>query len=242
LNDASFKGRVSRSRAYLIATRPHFILAYLIISLGAVVMGSAQDFGPIDGNLLILSLATIIIAAIGVHFRDEASDWDNGYDFETGGMGVIRVGILAPYELRRWGIAFNVVAFLLIAYQVIIIPKLLFVAVPASVILIWPNFLTEEFLLGHELFTSFSYWTALMWTYLAQGWDITMSILVFSTFIFIITFALVPLQDIGDVEADKKSGKKTLAARLGIDAVGHLSIFVALFSLMILYYAILLLV
>jgi len=226
----------------MIATRPQFIIAYLIISLGALVMGHAQGFDPIDTDLLLTSISTVIIAAIGIHYRDEASDWDNGYDIEIGGMGVIRNGKLNSRELRRVGVFFNLAAFALIAFQIYGDLELLWVAVPVSIILIWPNYLTEEVVMGHEVFTAFSYWAALMWVYIGQGWEITYPILMFSVFIYIIAFALVPLQDIGDVEADIKSGKKTLTVRLGVDGMGHLSIFVALFSLLFLYYTIIILI
>lgn len=46
-------------------------------------------------------------------------------------------------------------------------------------------------------------------------------------------------RDVGDYETDNKSGKKTLTVKFGVDRIGHLSILIALLSLIILYYAIL---
>ncbi|MEJ2277920.1 MAG: hypothetical protein P8Y70_09260 [Candidatus Lokiarchaeota archaeon] len=61
----------------------------------------------------------------------------------------------------------------------------------------------------------------------------------FVIFAFLLIFALVPYQDIGDYEADLKSGKKTLTVKLGIDAVGQLSILIAVISIIFLYISIL---
>ncbi|MBN1786575.1 MAG: UbiA family prenyltransferase [Candidatus Methanofastidiosa archaeon] len=229
------------AKAYLIATRPQFLFAYLMLSLGGIVIGVSQGFGPVKVNALVMSMSTVIIAAIGIHYRDEASDWDKGYDREVGGMGVIRNGTLSSPELRRWGVLLNLVAFALIAYQVIIIPELLIVGLPASIILMWPNYLTEEVTLGHEAIISFSFWATMMWVYLGQGWDLTMPTMAFSVFAFMLAFAITPYQDIGDYEADRKSGKKTLTVRLGIDGVGQLSIFIVLVSLFFLYYSLIIL-
>ena len=68
---------------------------------------------------------------------------------------------------------------------------------------------------------------------------ITLSIILGSVFIYLIVLALVPYQDIGDVESDLKSGKKTLTVRLGLDGIGHLCIFLALGSLLVLSLALL---
>jgi len=221
--------------SYLLATRPQFIFAYFMISLGGLVIGRVQDMPHIGTGALALSLATVIVAAIGVHYRDEASDWDRGYDKVSGGMGVIRNGRLTSSELRRWGIFFNIIAFGLIIYQTVFNYDLLIVAVPASIVIIWPNFLTEEVRLGHEFFSAFSYWATLLWIYIGQGWELTLPTAIFSVFVFLMAFAIIPFQDIGDYDVDKKSGKKTLAVSLGIDGVGHFSIFLILFSLLFLY-------
>ncbi|MEJ2252277.1 MAG: hypothetical protein P8Y70_19285, partial [Candidatus Lokiarchaeota archaeon] len=61
----------------------------------------------------------------------------------------------------------------------------------------------------------------------------------FVIFAFLLIFALVPYQDIGDYEVDLKSGKKTLTVKLGIDAVGQLSILIAVISIIFLYISIL---
>jgi 4-hydroxybenzoate polyprenyltransferase len=51
--------------------------------------------------------------------------------------------------------------------------------------------------------------------------------------------ALVPYQDVVDYEVDSKTGKKTLTVKLGIDAVGQLSIIIGILSIIFLYLSIL---
>ena len=158
---------------------------------------------------------------------------------EYGGTGVIREGILDAHSLQVSGRTLNVIGGALGAIQVFYAPQLLYLAIPIAFVILGANYLTERVPLGHEIMPAFAFAATFLWVYLAQGWSLTLGTLLFFLFAFAIVFALVPYQDIGDYEADKKSGKKTLTVKLGVDATGHFSILIALLSLIILYYAIL---
>ncbi len=220
--------------------RPQFIVAYLIISFGGLAIGLAQEYEQTSGSLGLYAFIPIIIAAMGVHLRDEAGDWIAGYDKEHGGMGVIREGLFQVGTIRLWGLILTITAIAIGFIQAATNPIMFTIAIPMSIIVIFTNYLTEEVPAFHEILTASSYWGSFLWVYLAQHWPLTPSIMLFSIFIFVIVFALIPYQDIGDYEVDSKSGKKTLTVKLGLDGVGHLSIFIALFSLIILYAALLL--
>ncbi len=193
----------------------------------------------------LLAFIATLVSAIGVHYRDEAGDWAAGYDVEIGGMGVIRDGIFDENTVRLLGRIISTAAILLAIFQAVLLyidydqPILFIIGIPIIFMIIFVNFLTEEIPLGHEIITAGSYLATFYWVYLSQNWEVNFSILLFSGFIYLVVFALVPYQDIGDIEADTKTGKKTLSVKLGIDGVGHLSIFIGLLSLLFLYVSLL---
>ena len=220
--------------------RPQFLFAYLIVGLGGLVIGAQQGL-EIDLFVAAYSIIAVLTSAIGVHYRDEAGDWAAGYDIEYGGMGVIREGTLSENTVRLLGrmISFLTIMMAIVQASYMFLfknqPSLLIIGVPILIMIVFVNYLTEEIPLGHEIITAGSYLATFYWIYLAQAWDITTSVIFFSVFIYLIVFALIPYQDIGDTEVDAKSGKKTLTRKLGIDGVGQLSIFIGLISFVFLY-------
>jgi 1,4-dihydroxy-2-naphthoate octaprenyltransferase len=225
-------------------TRPQFLIAYLIVGLGGIVLGIKQGFVP-DISIAIYSIITVLLSAVGVHYRDEAGDWSAGYDLESGGMGVIRDGTLNENTVRSLGRIISIITIIMGISQAIILyysknqPILLIIGIPIFIMITFVNYLTEEIPLGHEIITTGSYLATFYWIYLAQAWSITISVFYFSVFIYLIVFALVPYQDIGDLDVDSKTGKRTLTRKLGLDGLGHLSIFIGLTSLLFLYLALL---
>ncbi|MFX0207409.1 MAG: hypothetical protein ACFFDT_15580 [Candidatus Hodarchaeota archaeon] len=225
-------------------TRPQFLIAYLIVGVGGLVLGAKQGFN-IDFHMALYSIIVVLISAIGVHYRDEAGDWAAGYDIEYGGMGVIREGTLNENTVRLLGRLISFITIIMGIIQAVYLflskndPFLLIIGIPIVIMIVLVNYLTEEIPLGHEIITSGSYLATFYWIYLAQAWNITTSVLFFSVFVYLIVFALIPYQDIGDVEVDTKTGKKTLTRKLGLDGVGLLSIFIGLISFLFLYLALL---
>jgi 4-hydroxybenzoate polyprenyltransferase len=219
--------------------RPQFLVAYLIVGLGGLVVGIAQGYELTNKSLGFYAFLPIIISAMGVHLRDEAGDWLAGYDTAHGGMGVIRDGIFSVKAIKTWGILLTLFGVTIGIFQALEYLIMFVVGIPMLIVIIFTNFLTEQVLTGHELITAGSYWGSFLWIYLAQKWPLTMSILLFSLFMYVIVLALIPYQDIGDYAVDAESGKKTLTVKLGLDGIGHLSIFIALMALLILYIALL---
>lgn len=225
-------------------TRPQFLIAYLIVCIGGLVVGVRQGFN-IDFYVALYSIIAILISAIGVHYRDEAGDWAAGFDIEYGGMGVIREGTLSENTVRLLGRIISFITIIMGIIQAIFLslsknnPILLIIGIPIFFMIAFVNYLTEEIPFGHEIITAGSYLAAFYWIYLAQAWNITTYVFYFSIFVYLIVFALVPYQDIGDVKVDTKTGKQTLTRRLGLDRVGLVSIFIGLISLVFLYLAIL---
>ena len=217
--------------------RPQFIFAYFIVAFGGLIIGLAQGF-TINISFAIFSYIAIGLAVVGINCRDEAYDWVAGYDLEYGGMGVIREGIFEAKTLKRWGTGLNLAAITLFLIQALMFPLLLIPFIPGLVIMIGANYLTEKISLGHELIPAFSFWGVLMWTYLGQGWILTIPTILFSIFAYLMALSFIAYQDIGDYEADKKSGKKTLTVKLGLDRIGMLSIFIGLMAFITLYIAI----
>ena len=231
---------LTKFTGYIKLMRPQFLIAYLIIALGALAQGLVQDF-TIDPFHAVYAIFATLMSAVGVHYRDEAGDWASGYDTEIGGMGVIRDGILAENTVRNAGRIITTIAIAIGIFQAYLLfsefeqISLFVIGVPILIVIVFVNFLTEEVPLGHEIFTTGSYLATFYWVYLSQNWIVNSSVILYSIFIFLVVFALVPYQDIADIESDKKTGKKTLSAKLGIDGMGHLCIFAGLIALLFLY-------
>ncbi|MFX0064193.1 MAG: hypothetical protein ACFFC7_18630 [Candidatus Hermodarchaeota archaeon] len=222
------------------AMRPQFLFAYTIFSIGGLAIGIGQQQTALGFEFAIFSILTVLIGAIGVHFRDEAADWISGYDKEYGGMGVIREGTFKPRTLSILGRIIDVIAIgfgiLHASFYVIVYknPMLFLIGIPMAFVIIFANYLTEEIPLGHELVTGSTYWGTILWVYLGQGWPLTLSAFLFSIFGYVMVLAIIPYQDIGDYEVDKASGKRTLTAKIGLEAVGGVSILLALIAMLIL--------
>ncbi|MFX0012999.1 MAG: hypothetical protein ACFFB2_04160 [Promethearchaeota archaeon] len=247
LENVDVKNEVSNNQkiiGFVRLARPQFLLAYLIVGTGGLVVGAQQGF-DVDLFVAIYSIMVVLISAIGVHYRDEAGDWAAGYDHEYGGMGVIREGTISENTVRLLGRIISFITIILGIIQAFYLflsknqPILLIIGVPIFFMIVFVNYLTEEIPLGHEIITAGSYFATFYWIYLAQTWNVTTSMVFFSIFVYLIVFALIPYQDIGDVKVDTKTGKKTLTRKLGIDGVGQLSIFIGLISIVFLYLALL---
>jgi 1,4-dihydroxy-2-naphthoate octaprenyltransferase len=224
---------------WIKAIRPKFLVSYVILGIGGLIIGINNSENKIDILSLTFSFITIITAGIGVHFRDEASDWLAGYDKESGGVGVIREGLLGVKPLQIVGRIFTIIALGFATLQLFFAWQLIYIFIPLIPVIIFSNYVSEKIPLGHEVSPAFSYAMALLWVFLAQGWSFTISTLFFVVFAFLLVFALVPYQDVGDYEVDLKTGKKTLAVKLGIDGVGQLCILITVVSLIFLYLSIL---
>jgi 1,4-dihydroxy-2-naphthoate octaprenyltransferase len=224
---------------WIKALRPKFLISYILLGIGGIIIGIIQPGNEINITLLILSLITIILAGIGVHFRDEASDWLAGYDVESGGVGVIREGILKVKPLQIVGRILTIISLGLVILHVFLIWQLIYIFFPIIIVIVVSNYITEKIPLGHEIAPAFAYSMALLWVFMGQGWTVSFSTIFFVIFAFFFVLALVPYQDVGDYEVDLKSGKKTLTVKLGIDTVGQLSILIAIISIIFLYISIL---
>ncbi|MHA2271836.1 MAG: UbiA family prenyltransferase [Candidatus Hodarchaeales archaeon] len=212
--------------------RPQFLAAYTIVGITGIAFGVSRDREITDASTLLFGFLPILIAATSVHFRDEAGDWLASYDKEHGGAGVIREGLFQEKTVRYSGFFLMVIAIALGIFQAFNTPILFLVGIPMLLVILFPNYLTEEVPLGHELVTASSYGGTILWVYLYQGWPMNLQIALATLFIYLIVLALIPYQDIGDISADLKSGKKTITARLGLDEVGQLCIALALLSLL----------
>ncbi|MEJ2277921.1 MAG: hypothetical protein P8Y70_09265 [Candidatus Lokiarchaeota archaeon] len=162
---------------WIKAIRPKFLISYIILGFGGIVIGIINSSNKLNAPLLILSLCTILLAGIGVHFRDEASDWLAGYDKIAGGVGVIREGILKVRSLQITGRVLTAISLGLVILHTIIIWQLIYIVVPIVVVILASNFITEKISLGHEIGPAFAYSMALLWVFLGQGWIFTFSTL-----------------------------------------------------------------
>jgi 1,4-dihydroxy-2-naphthoate octaprenyltransferase len=163
--------------------RPKFLISYILLGIGGIVIGIHAG-NEINNPLLALSFITILLAGVGVHFRDEASDWLAGYDVESGGVGVIREGILGVKSLQNVGRILTGISLVFAILNVFLVWQLIFIIIPIAIVIVASNYLTERISLGHEIAPAFAYTMALLWVYMGQGWNITISTIWFATFAF----------------------------------------------------------
>ncbi|HME54573.1 MAG TPA: UbiA family prenyltransferase [Candidatus Lokiarchaeia archaeon] len=221
------------------ATRPQFLVGYIGAGVIGLLIGFSQFKALPSIPFAVLDFVIVILSAIGVAFRDEAADWIAGYDLESGGVGVIREGIIDARPLQRVGRTLNIIAGGLAVYHFLLVHQLVYIGIPSAIFMIGTNYITERITLGHEIVAAFSFPAAFLLLYIGQGsWQLNLGTLLFAVFLFLLAFGLVPYQDIGDYEIDKKTGKKTLTVKLGIDRVGLFSITIVMVSTFVLTIAI----
>ncbi|NQS75811.1 MAG: 1,4-dihydroxy-2-naphthoate polyprenyltransferase [Peptococcaceae bacterium] len=211
---------LSSSKIWILAIRPKTLPA----SIGPVVMGTALALG--DGVFRFGPAAAAFVAAlllqIGSNLANDVFDFIKGTDTRerTGPVRVTQAGLLSPRRVKSGMWVVFALAVLLGAYLVwvggwpIIVIGIL--AIAAAIAYTGGPYPLGYHGLGEVLVFIFFGPVAVCGTYYVQALELTTVVWWASLPMGFLISALLVVNNIRDIETDKKTGKKTLAVRLGL--------------------------
>jgi 1,4-dihydroxy-2-naphthoate polyprenyltransferase len=210
---------MSAMKVWFLASRPKTLTAALI----PVVVGTAQAWreGPLDVPILLFILTSAICIQIGTNLANDYSDFKSGADTHErlGPMRVTQAGLIKPEAVKR-------AAILLFATAVILGLPLIYkggwpiLAIGLIGILCGWAYTGGPYPLGYnglgELFVLIFFgFAAVAGTFylLAGNWSADSLLLGLCP--GMLASALLAVNNVRDIETDRKAGKRTLAARFG---------------------------
>lgn len=213
---------VSKPKAWLMALRPQTLPAGSV----PVLVGTAAAWG--DGHfrplVFLAALMASLLIQIGTNFANDLFDFKKGADTEErlGPTRVTQAGLLTPEDVARGTVITFGLAFLIGLYLVYVggWPILLIglASITAGILYTggpWPlgyNGLGDVF-----VFIFFGL-VAVMGTYYLHTDQVTMHAFWASLPVGFLATALLVVNNLRDIETDRKAGKRTLAVRLGAPA------------------------
>ncbi|UCH43650.1 MAG: prenyltransferase [Dehalococcoidales bacterium] len=203
----------------LVIRSPFLALAVVLAFLGNCI---AWHFGAFNWGYALLTGFGLLLAHISVNVFNEYFDYKSGIDLETvktpfsGGSGALPSGIVSPREALWLGLATLLVIVPIGIYFVVVqgwllLPLLLVAAVCivfySPVILKWG---WPEWAPGVGLG-----FLPVMGVYFAQSGEYTWPVAIAAVPSGILVHNLLLLNEFPDVEADKKTGRKTTPITMG---------------------------
>jgi 1,4-dihydroxy-2-naphthoate octaprenyltransferase len=210
---------ISVFKAWLLASRPKTLSAALI----PVVVGAAEAWreGPLDVPILLFILTSAICIQIGTNLANDYSDFKSGADTSErlGPMRVTQAGLIKPDSVKRAAILLFVTAVIL-GLPLIYRGGWPILAIGVLGILCGWAYTGGPYPLGYnglgELFVLLFFgFAAVAGTFylLAGSWS-TESLLL-GLCPGMLASALLAVNNVRDIDTDRKAGKRTLAARFG---------------------------
>jgi 1,4-dihydroxy-2-naphthoate polyprenyltransferase len=210
---------VTATKAWLLASRPRTLSAALI----PVVVGAAQAWRaePLDIPILLFIFASAICIQIGTNLANDYSDFKSGADTHErlGPMRVTQAGLIKPEAVKRAAILLFVTA-VIFGLPLIYRGGWPILAIGLVGILCGWAYTGGPYPLGYnglgELFVLifFGFAGVAGTFYLLIGsWSSESLLLGLCPGMF--ASALLAVNNVRDIETDRKAGKRTLAARFG---------------------------
>jgi 1,4-dihydroxy-2-naphthoate octaprenyltransferase len=209
----------SRLQVWVLAARPKTLWA----AVAPVLMGSAMAFEAGKGAWLPAGAAFFgaVMIQIGTNFANDYYDWKKGTDTadRLGPLRVTQAGLIAPETIR---IAFVLVFLLAAAAGAYLTLRGGWpIAVIAALSILSGFFYTAgPYPLGYigmgDIFVLIFFGpVAVGGTYYAQALDMNGAVLTAGFAPGLLSVAILTVNNLRDMEEDKKGGKKTLAVRYG---------------------------
>jgi 1,4-dihydroxy-2-naphthoate polyprenyltransferase len=209
----------SRFHIWILAVRPKTLWA----AVAPVVMGIAMAFESGKGAWLPASAALFgaVMIQIGTNFANDYYDWKNGTDtaHRLGPLRVTQAGLIAPKTIRT---AFVLVFFLAATAGAYLTWRGGWpIAVIGALSILSGIFYTAgPYPLGYigmgDIFVLIFFGpVAVGGTYYVQTLDMNGSVLAAGFAPGLLSVAILTVNNLRDMEEDKKGGKKTLAVRFG---------------------------
>jgi 1,4-dihydroxy-2-naphthoate octaprenyltransferase len=206
-------------QAWLLAIRPRT----LPVAVGPVVVGTAVAASQGGASLLpaLAALAGALLLQIGSNIANDLFDYERGADTEEriGPPRAAQLGLLSPAEMRRgmlavFGAAVGVGLYLaaLGGWPIVVVGLLAIAAAIAYTGGPWPFGYKG---LGDPAVFFFFGLVAVVGTSYVQTLQITSEAFAASLPVGALATAILVVNNVRDIETDRKAGKRTLAVRLG---------------------------
>lgn len=215
----SDEAHLSRIQIWKLAVRPKTLPA----AASPVVLGSALAFstGEFDIGIALATLVAALLLQIGANLANDVFDFHRGVDTHDrlGPLRTTQAGLLEPNDVLRgmwitFGIASVLGIYLYFAAGWLVV-LLGLSSILTAIVYTGGPFPLGYYGLGDLLVFIFFGPVAVCGTYFIQTNQINSSIWIASlTMGFLITAILV-VNNLRDIETDRKTGKRTLAVRLG---------------------------
>ncbi|HUF37285.1 MAG TPA: 1,4-dihydroxy-2-naphthoate polyprenyltransferase [Anaerolineales bacterium] len=221
---------LTKSRIWLLAARPKTLpaaAAPVLLGIALAYRDSVFAFLP-----ALASLAGAMLIQIGTNFANDYYDFKKGADTteRLGPLRVTQAGLLKPEETRlgMW-LVFGAAA--LIGLYLVWVAGWPVVVIGLASIAAGIAYTGGPFPLGYnglgDLFVFIFFGlVAVGGTYFVQAGGVTREVLLSAAPIGLLATAILVVNNLRDIETDRKAGKRTLAVRLGVE--GTRTEFVAL--------------
>ena len=213
---------VSRPKAWLMAARPQTLPAGSV----PVIVGTAAAWG--DGQfrplVFLAALAASLLIQIGTNLANDLFDFKKGADTEErlGPTRVTQAGLLTPEDVAKgmavtFGLAFAIGLYLVYVggWPILLIGV---ASITAGILYTGGPWPLGYHGLGDLFVFIFFGLVAVMGTYYLHTGQVPLHALLASLPVGCLAPALLVVNNLRDIETDRKAGKRTLAVRLGAPA------------------------
>jgi len=199
---------------------PFMLLTTVSVSLGVAAAWRSGEFAAPEAGLTLLG---VLLLHAGVNVLNDYFDYRSGIDLRTkrtpfsGGSGILPGKLLSPRAVYRAGLAFTAGGIIIGVFFVLTkgLPVLLFL-VPAALCVYYYSTALAARGLG-EFAAAFSFGPlAVGGSYYVQTMRIDLEPIVLGVAQGIMVGAILFLNELPDVEADRAGGRHHLPARLGV--------------------------
>ena len=204
---------------WVLAARPRTLPA----SVAPVLVGTAMAFGDgaLHGPAALAALVCAVLIQVATNLANDLCDFEKGADTEArlGPMRVTQAGLVSPETMRRAIVA--VIAFTFLCGLYLVVrggwPILVIgVASVAAGLLYTGGPRPLGYLgLGDGLVLVFFGPVAVAGTYYVQALSVDPTVIVAGLGPGLISVAMLAVNNLRDIEEDRRAGKKTLAVRFG---------------------------
>lgn len=204
-------------RAVRIRTLPSSILASIGGSLYSILVGYGFDIW-----LAALTYIGVSFAHMSVDLINDYFDYKSGLDLDvkrtpfSGGTGVIVEGLLSPQIVYKVGVLMLIIGFIIGVYLSILkgIMVLILTLFGALTIYLYSSYLANVGL--GEFFVTLKGMFVFLGSFYVMSQKILLSAILVGVIYGLVSASVLYSNQIPDLEADKKHGRKNLVVRLGV--------------------------
>ncbi|MBI5149609.1 MAG: 1,4-dihydroxy-2-naphthoate polyprenyltransferase [Candidatus Omnitrophica bacterium] len=209
----------SSFKSWLLAIRPKTLPA----GIAPVLMGTAMAFGDGIGDVLtaLVCLLTALLLQIGTNLANDYYDFKKGVDTidRVGPVRVTQAGLIPPGQVKAAFIGVFALAAVGSIYLVTrggwMIGVLAVLAILSGIFYTAGKYPLGYLGLGDILVFTFFGPVAVAGTYYVQSLELNAAILLAGVAPGLFSVAILTVNNLRDMDSDRKSGKKTLAVRFG---------------------------